>query len=283
MCGITPIVVFNQLNHMVEGKYHSVSSNINGSVSSIVDWLKSRNKKSICLYGVNPSSVSDMGRFQSYRKTLAKSEKTFYNNGSLKNCFKVFAESNETFDAAICTNDFAAISLVKNLMKYDASLLDTMDIISCSRSTISAFYSDYIKSIDINFTSFGENAYEIAKMLQKGKNISEISLTVKCNMDFDAHHTKVSNSLIGVSEDSFYDDVELSQMLRLDRLFEHCDTLDEEIIKLLLEKQTYIDIAEKCHIAEQSVKYRVKRYIEICGLKNRSQLISLLQEYLINI
>lgn len=277
--GITPIVVFNQLNHMIEGRYHSVSSDINGSICSIVDWLKSRNKKNICLYGVNPSSISDISRSQSYMRTFTDGGRTFFNNGSLKNCFNGFIESNERFEAVICTNDFAAISLVKNLIEYDATLLEDMDIISCSQSSISACYKDYIKSININFTSFGTNAYEVSRIAQRGENISEISLTVKWNMDFNTENIKSSNAVVETKEDSFYDDVELSQMLKIDRLIERCDVLDKEIIKLILDEKTYIDISEECHIAEQSVKYRVKQYVEICGLKNRKELIALLNEY----
>ncbi len=281
-CGITPIVVFNQLNHIIEGKYHSVSSDINGSVRSLIDWLRGRNKKNICLYGVNPASVSDISRSQSYIKTFSGG-KTFYNNGSLRKCFQNFIKSNEHFDAVICTNDFAAISLVKNLMEYDASLLDCLDIISCSQSSISQCYTDHIKSVNINLSSFGTNAYEISRIAARGENISEISLTVKWDTDFNAACVPIQEFMSISDPDMFYEDSELAELLRIDRLIEKCDAIDKRILRLLLRNETYFDISEKCHIAEQSVKYRVKHYIEICALKNRRELVALLNKYYIKV
>ncbi len=280
--GNTPIIIFNQLNHIVDGRYHSVSSDISGSVCALVDWLKSRNKERICLYGVNPASASDISRSQSYMKTVAGG-KTFYNNGSLQKCFADFVESGESFDAVICTNDFAAISLAKNLMEYDKNTLEDMDIISCSQSSISKYFPQYIKSININLTSLGINAYQVARVSQRGENIAEISVTVKWDMEFNTESIIAYDTVFSENKDVFYEDLELVQMLKIDRLIEGSDELDKQIVGLLLKENTYSEIAEKCHISEQSVKYRVKHLTEGCGLKNRKELINLLNEYHITI
>ncbi len=275
---IVPIVIFNQLDHMIDGKYHSVSSDINGSIASLIEWLKGRNKHNICLYAINPSSISDISRTQSYLKNFAGG-RTFFNNASLRKCFEDFIGCGEMFDAVICTNDFAAISLVKNLMEHNPSVLQRIDIISCSKSAISECYSDYIKSVDINFTSFGTNAYAVSRIINHGENISEISLKVKWDMSFcdESYFCKYSKTNIEV--DGIYEDTEFSNLLKLDRLIESCDEMDKKIIQLLLEEKTYIEIADTCHIVEQSVKYRVKQYTEICQLKNRKELVALLNEY----
>ncbi len=277
--GITPIVIFNQLDHMISGRYHSVSSDINGSVSSLVEWLRSRNKCNICLYGINPSSVADISRTQSYLRSSTGSGKTFFNNGSLKKCFEDFRSCGEVFDGVICTNDYAAVSLVKNLLSYDRALLSRADIISCSRSAISECYSEYIRSVDVNFTSLGANAYALSRTLAHGENISEISLTVKWDMSFAKNGGVSEYSRGHIEADGFYDDEELSELLKIDRLLERCDELDRKIINLLLKEKTYLEIADECHLVEQSVKYRVKGYTEICELKGRRELISLLVEY----
>ncbi len=277
--GITPIVIFNQLDHMISGRYHSVSSDISGSISSLVEWLRSRNKCNICLYGINPSSVSDISRAQSYLRSFSGSGKTFFNNGSLQKCFEDFISSGEVFDGVICTNDYAAISLVKKLLRHDKALLERMDIISCSRSAISECYAEYIRSVDVNFTSLGANAYALSRTLVHGENISEISLTVKWDMSFFVDGSIAEYSHRHIETDGFYDDEELSALLKIDRLLERCDELDKKIILLLLEDKTYMEIADECHLVEQSVKYRVKGYTEICGLKGRRELVSMLTEY----
>ncbi len=276
--GITPIVIFNQLNHIVSGKYHSVSSDIAGSITALAGWLKKRNKDSICLYGVNPQSVSDMSRNQSYTGVIREGE-TFYNNGSLERCFESFAASGKKYDAVICTNDFAAISLVKNLMSRDAEMLKKTEIISCSRSSISAYFDKYIKSVNINMTSLGTNAYQVWQAAQKGENISEISLTVKWDMEFEHEEINYTEEDSSGSVNVFYEDEELNRLMNLDRLVEGLDKTDKIIINLLMEGYTYADISEKCHMSEQCVKYRVKQYSEKCKVKGRREIAELLEEY----
>ncbi len=278
-CGITPIVVFNQLDHIINGKYHSVSSDIGGSVTSLIEWLKAENKDHICLYGINPSSISDISRTESYFRRFAEGGRTFFNSGSLQKCFEDFREGGELFDAVICTNDFAAISLVKNLLAYDSTVLESLTVISCSKSALSDCFAPYIKSVDINFTSFGTNAYAISRILAHGENISEIALTVKWDMTFGEKIPVPESPHLLFGDNGFYEDPELAALLKLDRLWEGCDALDKKLLRLLLSEKTYAEIAEECHLAEQSVKYRVKQYLAICELKNRKDLLSLLREY----
>lgn len=278
-CDITPIVIFNQLDHIIDGRYHSVSSDINGLVYSIADRLKKRNKKSICLYGVNPTSISDISRSRSFMRVFADNGRIFTNNGSLKKCFENFVESSESFDAVICTNDFAAISFVKNMMDYNSDMLKNTDVLSCSQSSISRFYSEYIESVNINFASFGVNAYQISRLAKKGEKISEISIKVMCDTDFNRCGIPTNNSTIRADIDNFYDDSELAQLLGIDRLIEKSDEVDKIIIEKLLKGSTYSEISQECYLSEQSVKYRVKRYFEICRVCNRRELASLFDKY----
>ncbi len=277
--GITPIVVFNQLDHIINGRYHSVSSDINGTVVSLLEWLKTENKKNICLYGINPSSVSDIGRSESYFRLFSEKGRSFVNSGSFEKCFADFRNSGECFDAVICTNDLAAVSLVRHLLETDPVALQGMTVVSCSKSAISECFGAYIRSVDINFTSFGTNAYAISRIVNHGQNISEIALTVKWDMNFDVEVPLCEGTRISLDDNGFYEDPELAQLLKLDRLLEHCDAIDKRIIGLLLADRTYAEIAEECYMAEQSVKYRVKQYLEICGLKNRRELIALFNDY----
>ncbi len=280
---ITPVVVFNQLDHIIGGRYHSVSSDIGGSVALLIAWLKSRGRQSICLYGINPASVADMSRAESYMRSIGNDAKIFYNRGSLKKCFDELLSSGNAFDAVICANDFAAASLVNNLSESDPDIPESIDIISCSRSAISQCYSEYIRSVNINFASLGANAYTVARAASHGENVSEISLKVKWDMAFADQDVAAECRQAEIDGNEFYSDREFTELLKIDTLMERCDELDIKIIKLILKSKTYIEIADECHIVEQSVKYRVKQYTEICQVKNRKELERLLNEYRIKL
>ena len=84
----------------------------------LVELLRGRGHGRIALYGVNPQSVSDESRMDSYLAALGGEDgrrHVFFNSGSLENCFEQFMARAQQYDAVICANDFAAISLVRRL------------------------------------------------------------------------------------------------------------------------------------------------------------------------
>ena len=58
------------------------------------------------------------------------------------------------------------------------------------------------------------------------------------------------------------------------------DQLDNQIIQMMLANATYGEIAEQCFMTEGNVKYRVKKYMAICQVKTKKELLETLREYL---
>ena len=76
----------------------------------LVELLRGRGHGRIALYGVNPQSVSDESRMDSYLAALGGEDgrrHVFFNSGSLENCFEQFMARAQQYDAVICANDFA--------------------------------------------------------------------------------------------------------------------------------------------------------------------------------
>ena len=82
------------------------------------------------------------------------------------------------------------------------------------------------------------------------------------------------------SRDIFYQDAELTGMLRLERMLNECDSLDREIIDCLLREESYDNISENCFVTISTIKYRVKKMIGLAEAADRRGLIRLLREYL---
>ena len=89
-----------------------------------------------------------------------------------------------------------------------------------------------------------------------------------------------SPASIPESRDIFYQDTELSGMLRLERMLNECDSLDREIIECLLREESYDSISESCFVTVSTIKYRVKKMIGTAEAADRRDLIRLLREYL---
>lgn len=56
-----------------------------------------------------------------------------------------------------------------------------------------------------------------------------------------------------------------------EHVLEKCDSLDLEIMKSLINKEKYIDIADKLHVSENTVKYRIKLLLNFCKARKQKQ------------
>lgn len=286
--GIVPILICNIAENLPGCIYNCVSSDINASMKHILDTLSVRKKRKIAVYGVNTDSISDIGRTDSllfWRFNSFDSFLLFENKGSLDECFKRFYPNINTFDAVICTNDFAAISLVKHLEEIAPEQLDRLQITCCTTSELSKSYKDIIISLDTHYEQYGKAAVYIYEALQKHCYLSGI--TVQVSWDIEERSTEISDSPINIndvhSSDTFYEDPELNDMLVVDRLLTLSDETDKKILCLLMQNYSYEKISEICFLSINAIKYRIKKLAQNSNAINKNNMIDLAKKYIHNI
>lgn len=289
--GLYPILLCNQMFHELNMAYSTVCSDIRGSMQHLVNILLSAGRSRIALYGVNPQSVSDESRRKGFHAAtgLTGNENIYINDGSLDCCFHGFRNKSENYDAVICANDFAAISLVRNLSRENPKELERLLIIGCAETRLTEFYSRYVLSIRVNFPEYGRAAVMLMESLKRNPYLSDVVMTIRWDFSPLSSLEKLSAvtkqaplPVIPESKDIFYQDRELNKMLCLERLLNECDTLDREMLKGLLRGEAYEVIAERCFVTVSTVKYRIKKMIGISQTSNRGELIELLLEFLPN-
>lgn len=283
--GIKPILICNQAEKLSGCIYSCVCSDINASMKNLLDTLKTNDRSRIALYGINTDSISDISRVDSllnWRGEYFETMRIFNNNGSLQNCFDEFYAHIDEFDAAICVNDFAAVSLVRNLEKSAPQKLKDFYIISCAKTQISNYYNNHILSLNMNFEQYGKAAVYIYNALKKHTYLSEMTVKVLWSLDNNnVSETKKSISLNLVSSgDTFYEDKELSEMLIVDKILKSADDIEKKIIDGLLKDNTYEQIAELCFLTVGGVKYRVNKIVSDSGAADKNQIINLLRKYI---
>lgn len=279
--GNTPILLSNRVNCLLKGRYHSVSADINGTMTEILNTLISKGKTKIALYGVNRTSVSDISRAESFNNTLGENSNIFYNNGSLDECFISFLPHINDFDAVLCVNGLVAVSFAKRIMRISPELFEKLCIVSCSKIILKTGVAEHIVSVDSNFANFGNAALIIADIAKKDKYISNINISLKWDID-DKQFVDTAGSgkeNLTPPKHIFYEDIEATQMLNLNNLLMACTESDLRILNLLIEKAPYHEIAEKCFMSEGSVKYRIKKYLELSQTENKAELLDLLDTY----
>ena len=285
--GVRPILICNQAETLSSCMYSCVCSDINASMKNLLDTLKAKGKSRIALYGINTDSLPDISRVDSlfnWRKEYFKKMQVFNNNGSLQNCFEDFFPHTNEFDAVICANDFAAISLFRKLKVTSPRTLNDLCIVSCAQTKLSNFYRRDILSLNMNFEQYGKAAVSIYNAQKKHDYISEMTVKVLWTLENDSVPSlpgKIDLDLRS-SEDCFYEDDELIEMLTVDKLLGSTDEIEKTILRCLLENKKIEQIAEQCFLSANAVKYRIRKIVSESGAKDREHAVSLLKKYMVD-
>ncbi len=281
---VSPILICNHLEKINGCEYSCISSDINSSMKSLLLQISNMGKKNIALYGVNVSSIADIGKADalfSHSEGFSGNIKLYNNNGSLSECFESFMLDSGNTDAVICTNDFAAVSLIRNLKRKAPEIIKKITVFSLTNSTLSEYYRKYITSVSIDYNQYGKAALFIYKSRKKHKYLSDITVNVSWAVDETAKSNTSPLQLdIPKSQDMFYNDNELCEMMKLEKLFNISDTTDEIIIKSLLDGLSYEEILNRCFLTENAVKYRIKKLLSECDIADKAELLSLLNKYI---
>ena len=286
--GAYPILLSNQTRDQLDINCSMVCSDTLGSMKYVFDQLRRLGKRRVAMYGVNPRSVGDASRKAGFlQASHAPEGDVFLNDGSLENCFQAFYGRIRSFDAVICANDFAAISLVRKLSERAPQELSRLSIIGCAETRLTKYYEKYIVSIRVNFEEYGKAAVTLLDTLRKNPFLSNIVMSIR--WDISALHElpklaapdgAYTASGFPQAADAFYADGELNEMLCMEQLLNECDELDDRILRLALSGEAYEDIAERCFVNVSTVKYRMRKMIGICKAENRTELLRLVQKYL---
>lgn len=277
------IVLANHENRFSKGKYSIVTADITHSVQLLYNYLKHYGKTRIAMYGINPKSSSDAYRKRSFLLCGGQEIDLFYNTISLSQCYDDFSERTAEFDAVICVNDYAAISLIRHL--DDPTQLF---ITSCGAGTLlSQFFTPSITHTRYNYTSFGKAGVDLCKILQKNTNANSVNIYLSSEfvpgdttrgLPLVEETMAVSQSTLK-NDDKYYADFEIDEMIRVETLLSTCDKVDLQILRAILEKKTYCAIAEELFMSVNGIKYKLKNMLNICSVNTKTEFIELLGKY----
>ena len=284
--GCHPIVLSNQPHRSFSGKYSCVSSDIPLSMRYILAMLRQSGKSRIALYGVNGDSASDASRVQAF--ISERGGETFYNEGSLENCFAGFIKSHSRypFDAVICANDYAAVSLIRRLKELQESNFD-LSIVSYSNTLLSACCTPSLTSVSLNYGAFGKAAFMISECVEKDREITGMNVSVDWRIVFRESFGRPESEpqTVGtirpaaVPKAPFYSDGEIGELMSIERLLSRCDKTDINILCSMISGQTAEKTAEDCFLADSALKYRLKKMKENGRAGSKRELFALLSKY----
>lgn len=258
----------------------NICPDIESSMRDITAYLRSHGKTHTALYGVNPTSISDSKKLACFGST----EHVYYSFNDLKTCREAFCADIEFYDSVICTNDYAAISLIGALKADSPQRLAEIFIISFSGTLIAERFSPSITSVAEDYAAFGRTAVELAPLLIKNQSISFAQIHIKGqlivrettqNRPFTENDRPIAAVPHGTG---FYADREIAPLVAAEKLFNFCDETDFAILSLLAAGKTYENAADATFLTVGGVKYRLKRMANAVGAESAKALLELAEK-----
>ena len=214
----------------------NVCTDLYSAVKDILNYLRECGRKRIALYGVNPSSTADNIKLSAFEQK----DNVYYNFGDLRECCNEFLRNMDKYDSVICTNDYAAVSLINHLKKENPSFLNDLFIVGFANTHLGRINEPSVTSVALNYEEYGRTAVDIYRMLKKNPNLQSVNVNVKSEIivrdttNGIPVNGKDNKFADGVSKDfKFYDDTEVQRMVKMEKLFENCNESDVAVLNML--------------------------------------------------
>ncbi|MBQ8836008.1 MAG: substrate-binding domain-containing protein [Clostridia bacterium] len=258
----------------------------------LIEYLRAYKKNRIALFAVNSDSATDMIKkdaFLSYDK--CREHDVFYYTGAdglMNSACERFMEVCRNYDAVICSNDASAVILLHQLEEAGIKIPEDLFLCSFGDMAISSSGKKTLTMARLNCVEVGKQTVKVCHHLTSSPSISSISTKIRC--DFIIGDTTanlpVKQETLGTSltpdgtASLFHSDPSVSRIFLAEKILSACDAIDIDLLKLIINGYKYFDIAEILHVSESTIKYRLKRIIQIAELDSRDEVIDVMKMFL---
>lgn len=288
--GVEPIVIGGASR---EGYRHAsfVYMDYREATYQLVEYLRTYKKERIALFAVSSDSSPDMIKkdaFLSYEKCREHDVFYYSGDGLMNTSCEKFLAVWKNYDAVICCNDASAVILMHQLEAAGVSVPDDLFLCSFGDMAVSSIGKKTLTMARLHCTEIGRQVVSACHLLTHSENISGISVKVRCkfiigdttdNLPVVAETLGTTPTPSGISS-QFHSDPSISRIFLAEKVLSACDAIDIDLLKLIINGYKYFDIAEILHVSESTIKYRLKRIIQISELESRDEVIEVMKMFL---
>lgn len=284
-CGIYPIILGVHSDIGINCSYSSVISDISNSMKYIINNFENSGMRKIALFGINRISATNISELRCFEKIMGDSfseRDVYYNDGSIVECCNDFFANFRKYNSVISVNDFATMCLLKKLAESGRSI----PIISYGGTRISERYFPNLPTVSFEYESFGRAAVWIMEAKKDNPTFDRVTVSVKFKIENEKSIKSVEEKFehmqkkeVTTTEDPFYYDSTIKDLIRIENMLSLCNDEDFEIIAMLTRGESYESIAEKLFCSTGTVKYRVKKMRENCLCETKEELLKIIANY----
>ena len=255
-------------------------------IRKLLTYLTACGRSRIALYGVNPNSSSDLIKCHCFAREYADAaDAVFYNRASLAECYRAFASRQESFDAVICTNDFAAVSLLNRLARDGVPVPERLFLAGFGNSVLLQSVRPTITSVSLDHVEMGRQAATLYAYLSKQPAGTTVSVRVRTHMIVGGSTAGLHPAdadvplptLRPVDRVDFFSDREAEAWQRVETILVASDEADRAFLAGLLAGKPYTALENELYLSASALRYRLKRMLVLSGCDSRDALLELLR------
>jgi len=273
------------------------------STIDIVNYMSKAGRRKTAYFACNPKSLVDKLKLSGYIKALNMLDQkydegdVYYNKGCIEECLNLFFKKINSYDGAICANDVSAIALMRHATKNGIKIPEDLYVAGFGDTIIGRIINPSLTSVTLNYFDVGIQAVENHIYIKKNPNILSQFTTIKSTIitrastEFRCEFKEAENILLSVmsdhciemlqsNENSFYSDIYVADILKLENMFQNMDSIDDGILSGISQGHTYDTLTEELNISESTVKYRIKKLLNYSNMSSRRELVTIIDSLL---
>lgn len=270
----------------------TISMDYNQAICDLMCYLTQMGRERVAMFGIHPNSINDLTKLRFFQNYMAREKRenalVFWNRGSIDElCRELYAQLPQ-MDAVLCSNDIIAIKLHDYLKKKGVDMPERLRLTSLGETRLSQLVRPSIAMASLNYADIGQNAVRLYNILRRNDTITALHakvvgrITMRGPVDFaPCHCAHFQHAPLPPEQSNFYADEDVARIFVLENLISHCLPIDFAILRGLIAGIPYRMIAEESYTSENSIKYRIKRMLELaqCGTKEQllQRVLDLLQ------
>lgn len=270
-----------------EFDYSTVTIDFCLILENAINYSKANNRNKILLFAPNPNSIGDNTIINNFNR-LVPDGTVLQIKGNIEKNIKAFEKIKNDYDTIICCNSLVASALSQRIDFIDES--NKFWIISLLDSPLARYTKNPITAFKQNEEEIGRLAIKLAYFLTRNKILTTVvwkstpSIVIRestNNTPYAINKNCIDCSSLKMKRDNdlLYNDNNILNLITLEKFFTELEEVDIEILKCIKNNMRYIDIADKVYTSESTIKYRIKRMLNICQIENREELLDFIDKY----
>lgn len=262
-----------------------------GATNHLVHYLRSCGRTRIAMYGYNPNSSADHVKIRYFRNLCRQTGQdadasVFMNYASLRDCYHRFYPERSRFDAVICMNDIAAVSLISLLREDGIGVPSDLFVAAFGNSLMAERISPSVTVATLDHREMGRQAVIQFATLCRQPATASLSVRVRSHLivrestgfmaDVQTEAPLLTDEEELASDINFYSDPEAEKLLRAETLLNSADETDLQYMRDLLCGISTEAMKNRLYLTGSALQYRKKKLMAAAECANAEAFLAFL-------